>query len=427
MSGPIVVLSTLSTSLERELAARGRAVIVLVPRAVVHERARPDCAVRGVDRWDDYTELARLAADLERQGVVAVATTDERCLRAAAFLRAVLGLPGLGFDDAVAFTDKAVMKARLRAHGVAVAEGEVVHAVDDLPDVAARLGWPLLVKPRSGFSAISTHVIRDPAHLAQLRADGVLRRGPSIGTRHPALSATDGLGPLGSSPRGFLTEACVDVHVEFQCELLRRGGEEVYCLPFRYSAPLLQAGDRVGAAHIGSSSEDARRVREITRSAADALGLRDGFAHAEVFRLRDGTWLLGEIGARPGGAQTPRIMALQHGIDVVAQAADLVEGITTPLAVEEADQSTAWVSIPAPTGIVTAMTPVEELRALPGVVDVVMEIAVGDTSTGPLGSLAHAGYVFCAAATTERALALAASAAASCVIETTGSEVTAHA
>ncbi|MWV32235.1 ATP-grasp domain-containing protein [Rathayibacter iranicus] len=411
--------------MEEELVGKGAHVIVLVPRAVVTARMRQGFDAIPIDRWDDYTALADLVSVLEARGVIGIVTEDERCIRAAAFLRACLGLGGLTFEDAIAFTDKAIMKERLRAYRVPVADWRVVTSPAAVPDVAEELGWPVIVKPRVGFSAINTFVIKDYQHFARVDEEGVFSASPSIGVQHPALTATDGLGPLVDAPRGFLVEEFVDIAAEFHCELMVRGGEEIYCLPFVYPTPLLKnAGVTVGSAHIPLASEDAEQVREISRVSAFALGLRDGFAHAEVFRTSDGRWLLGEIGARPGGAQVPAIMDHQYGIGVTRLSADLALGADLEVTVEEKDGSVAWITIPAPTGVIVSMTDERDLRALPGVIDVHMELCVGDSASGPFGSLAYAGYVFCEAESTAEAIALARSAADRCRITVVHEAVT---
>lgn len=418
MTRLIAVLSTLRPSLEKELASRGCEVIVLAPSAISPERIEQGYETVPIDSWDDYAALGDVAERLERRGVTDIWTTDERCLRAAAFLRALLGIAGLSFEDAIAFTDKSAMKQRLADHDIPVAEWAVVRSVAEVPLVAERLGWPIVVKPRSGFSAINTFVVRNSEHFEELEASGAFTRSPDIGVQLPALSATSGLGSLVDSPRGFMVEACIDVVAEYHCEFLVSAGDEVYCLPFRYPTPMLQDGlQTVGSAHVPLESNEAREVQGLTRAAARVLGLRNGFAHAEVFLASDGRWLLGEIGARPGGAQVPKVMAHQYGLDVGRLAGDLVIGTRPQPKIHQGDRSIAWVSIPAPTGIVTFLTPVDELRSLPGVIDVVMEFAVGDVAAGPLGSLAYAGYVFCAADTTDNAFALAFQAAASCRVE----------
>jgi hypothetical protein len=75
----------------------------------------PANPIRTIDHWDNYNALARLAGELEALGATGVATIDEPCIRAAAFLRDQLGLPGQNHQSAVASTDKSVMKKRLAA------------------------------------------------------------------------------------------------------------------------------------------------------------------------------------------------------------------------------------------------------------------------------------------------------------------------
>lgn len=69
------------------------------------------------------------------------------------------------------------------------------------------------------------------------------------------------------------------------------------------------------------------RARELGFAAVRALGLEDGMTHMEWFEKADGTLAVGEIAARPPGAQLLHMTGVVHDIDVYrAWARAVVDG-----------------------------------------------------------------------------------------------------
>ncbi|MFD0391987.1 hypothetical protein ACFQ3Z_01400 [Streptomyces nogalater] len=59
---------------------------------------------------------------------------------------------------------------------------------------------------------------------------------------------------------------------------------------------------------------------------ADALGFRAGYLHGEFFIRDDGSFVMGEIAARLGGAELPTSHGLSRGFDMLAAVADVYVG-----------------------------------------------------------------------------------------------------
>jgi hypothetical protein len=64
---------------------------------------------------------------------------------------------------------------------------------------------------------------------------------------------------------------------------------------------------------MGREFDDAR---EVGRRAIEALGLETGFTHMEWFRRDDGSLAIGEIAARPPGANIVRMNSFAHDADM---------------------------------------------------------------------------------------------------------------
>jgi biotin carboxylase len=399
----IVVVSALRTTLEDSLADRGESVLAVVPSAVLAERralAAGRYEVLAVPDWDDLGQLVQLADTVSGFPVHAVETTDEPCLRPAALLRGLLQVEGgLSWQQAVAATDKAVQKTVLKQAGVAVADhrriatvAEAAHAADE------HLGWPVVVKPRRGFGTLGTHVVRDRTHLEELLGAGAFAGSASL----PAAMTASGLHQaMNEIPGGLVAEALVRVQAEYHVEILRDHGQELYAVPARYVAPVL--GSPLVGSVLLQPGDEHRTTTALARAAADALNLTTGFAHVEVLLDGAGVWRVGEIGLRPGGARVPHLLRLHHGIDVPELAADLATGARPHVRLSQAEHTTAWVSAVPPSGLVTAMAPVQEIGRLPGVIDAHTDLEIRSTAGGAHGSTALGTHVFAQGATAEDA------------------------
>ncbi|MGV0716112.1 hypothetical protein ABQE93_11980 [Mycolicibacterium sp. XJ662] len=389
----IVVLSLYRPRLEDHLAAQGEKILALIPESMrtAREASDPGYPVRTIERWDDYNELTRLAAEFESLGVTAVATIDEPCIRAAAFLRDLLGLPGQDHESAVACTDKSVMKRRLAARGIPVAEHRIVHSVAEIREFQDEIGDVIVVKPRSGFGTINTHRV-DRHDFDHLTAAGAFAPPRDLPEYFRSTSMMSDLGRV-----SYLVERYVDVVAEYHCELLLHEGEEVHCLAARYTNPVL-ADHAVGSVWLHHQSVEAAEVRKLTRAAASALGMTHGFGHCEVFRDRTGRWFVGEFASRPGGLMIPRSLKLSYGIDNLALLADQLAGRTPrkQLPDRRVPGAIAWLAIPVEPGVITDMPDEAQLLSLPGVIDAEIVMRPGDSSKGlTAGSMYHAAYVFC--------------------------------
>ncbi|MEZ0070280.1 hypothetical protein ABIA32_006332 [Streptacidiphilus sp. MAP12-20] len=417
-----VILTSNSAPHAEILRERGQEVLLVVPSSapIGHDAL----AVRRVSAWDAYGELAQLTVDLTNAGVVSVTTTDERCLPPAAWLRSKLGLPGLSWESAVAGTDKHLMKQRLHAAQIPVARHLAVPALDQVPAAADALGWPVVVKLRVGASMLGTARLDSEQDFWLARYNNVfgpLQVPSGWDAAHLDVGLTD-------APGGLMVEEALTLAAEYHVEVLRWAGEEVYVLPGRYNAPLLDTPHVVGSVFLPTGSEEAREVAALARATADALGLKTGFAHVEVMLTTDGDFVVGEIGLRPGGGKLQRLVEHQHGVQPFALQADLAMG-RRPLArlFPERDPI-AWATPFAPPGLVTGVTPLADILAMPGVVEAEETLSVGDLSVGRVGTAVTAGHVYATGPNAEVAMARAAQAAHAWQVQTVQSpSVPAHA
>lgn len=212
-------------------------------------------------------------------------------------VRRVMGIEGTSPTTADLFRDKARMKDELRRHGLPCARHQLIRSWADAEAFVAQVGFPLVLKPTAGMGCKSTWRIKS---LDELRgALGALHASPE----HPALAEE------------FLRGR------EFSFETITIGGQVQFQSATRYyptplevmETPWIQWCVVLPRTIDGPDYADARALGV---KAVQALGLETGMTHMEWFRRDDGSIAIGEIAARPPGANIVRLNSFAHDADM---------------------------------------------------------------------------------------------------------------
>jgi biotin carboxylase len=206
------------------------------------------------------------------------------------------GIKGTSARTAELFRDKAQMKDALRAAGLPVARHRTVTSEHDAREFAARVGFPIVLKPPAGMGAKATFRVNDEGALL-----GAVR-GMRVSAENPVLAEEFLRGrefsmetiTLGGRPRvhsiSHYLPPCLEVlenpWIQWTCLLPRELDQPVY-----------------------------DKARTMGFAAVEALGLDDGMTHMEWFERADGTPAIGEIAQRPPGANISLMTGLVHDID----------------------------------------------------------------------------------------------------------------
>lgn len=219
-------------------------------------------------------------------------------------VREQLGIAGMRVEAARNFRDKHRMKALFRQHGLPCARTELAHTADEAVRAAARVGYPVVVKPPEGAGAMATFRANDERQLreglAAFRFDG----SPTLveefmqGTEHSCESLTAGGTTFWQSVSHY-----------------RPTPLEVKATPWIQWAVLLPR-----------EQDDPREadIREAAQRALGVLGMDTGLSHMEWFRRPDGSIAISEVAARPPGAQITTLVSRAHDADLVEQWARLL-------------------------------------------------------------------------------------------------------
>ena len=246
--------------------------------------------------------------------VTGVLTYDEPLVTAAAEVAERLGVRGLSTSGAQNCRDKSRSRAALTQAGIAQPRYALVHDLDEAVEAAARIGYPVVAKPR-GMGA-SVGVVRADSADALRAAFGVAERARLAGP------------PVYED--GVLIEELVD-GPEVSIDGAVFGGEyRPFCLARKQlGAPpyFEEVGHLVDAADPLASDP---ALRALLAEAHRALGVRDGVTHTEV-RLGSRGPVIIEVNARLGGDMIPYLGKLATGIDPGLVAAQVAAGAAPSL------------------------------------------------------------------------------------------------
>ena len=311
-----------------------------------------------------------------------VAVDDEGTLLAATAAKA-LGLPHNPVAAVAATRDKYRLRRKMAATGLLSPRFERLSAEDDPVRSAQRMPFPCVLKPL--HLAASRGVMRaDDAKqfvvaferlVAILRAPDVVQRGSRL-ARH------------------LLVEAFIP-GTEVALEGLLVGGEltilAVFDKPDPLDGPFFEETLYVTPSRLPADVQ--ADLAAQTAKAVEAIGLREGPVHAEWRVNGHGAWLL-EIAARSIGGLCSRV--LQFGAGVSLEELILMHAGGADVAAYQRESAAAGVMmLPIPRrGVLRAVEGQESARRVPGIVGLMMTIALGQEVVPLPEGVQYLGFLF---------------------------------
>lgn len=261
-----------------------------------------------LDVFDPETSVRAARELAARRPVVGVYCYNEAAILAAACVADELGVPGPTPQAVAAVRDKGVTRDVLTQAGIRQPAVALVRTREEIEDASRRIGFPVVVKPRSlggsqGVVKASTHAdLASTLRIAQ-SATGAAMVNPSEVLVEEFLE-----GP----------EISIDAAV-FEGEYLpyliarKQLGSEPY---------FEEVGHTVAADDPLFEDEDLRKMLD---EAHRALGWTHGITHTEVKLTPNGPVIV-EVNGRLGGDLIPYLGRIANGIDSGAVQADVSLG-----------------------------------------------------------------------------------------------------
>lgn len=278
-------------------------------------------------------------------------------------IAARLGLPGNDHTLGWARRNKAAMRDRAADTGVRVPEFRRVGSLDQIAEAARDIGFPVIVKQTIGSGSYGVSVVGDEAGLAE--ATTVL----AVDRHHRPM-----------------TEWLVERYVrgpEYAVNFFSADGEHRLVDIWEYRQPDDRDYDFPlwDIVQIGPDHPDHARVERHVKQVLDAFGIRRGPSHTEVKCSGEDVYLI-ELAPRFSGGPAVEMWDRHSDIRPFHDAVECYLGRRPRLIDGDHGFRAVLGSVvirndDAP-GTLVAVYGLDELRALPGVADVLVEFQPGD-------------------------------------------------
>lgn len=369
-------------SVER-LSAEGFRVVT-----VDRDPAAPAHAVADAVELGSVADAAFVAQAAKRQNADVIVPGTEAGVVAAAAAAEQLGLAGLGLASALRCTDKIALREAWAAAGLAQPRFRAL-GDDDGAEAVRAFGLPAVVKParNGGSKGVSVLLEDGEVDAAVAEAKNNAPDGRWIVEAYVP-------GPLLTAD-GFVRESEV---------LVAMLGDVVTQDQTRYRVNMAL---NYPAAFAPATLAEART---LIADAVRALGLRRGAFHVECIVGPSGVELV-ELAARGGGSYlSSTLVELVSGLSGPVTFARLLIGDDVPLTPTRAAGATLRF-LQAPDGLLREVRGVAEARALPGIVELGIDLAPNGRGGVVANDNARHGFIVATGPTRDEAVARADAAA----------------
>ncbi|MGH3734839.1 MAG: ATP-grasp domain-containing protein [Micromonosporaceae bacterium] len=263
-----------------------------------------------VDTLDAEAVLGAARELAETGRIGGLVCFDEARIEATAVVATALGLPTTPADAIARCRDKHLTRQALATAGVPQARSAAVRSPEEAVEVAARFGYPVVLKPRNLAASFGVRQADSPEEVAVAyhKARGItLPEAPEY--YEDGVLVEEYL----SGPEISIDSACFD-------------GEVVPLAIAHKESGFPPAFEEVG--HVVDAADPLYRdpeLTEIVTAAHRALGFHTGMTHLELKRTAEGFKVI-ELNGRLGGDLIPYLGQLASGVDLSLAAAAVACG-----------------------------------------------------------------------------------------------------
>ncbi|MFG3048630.1 ATP-grasp domain-containing protein [Streptomyces sp. NPDC048241] len=337
--------------------------------------------VVSVDTSDIEATVAavRALAATEPEPIRAVAAFAGHGVPAAAAVAADLGLPFVGEQVARTVRDKYAMREAFASQNVPQPAYGLARTIDEAVTQAARIGFPLVLKPLIDNDSGYFRRVDDVAELTEHFP--VVQRGAWSGIAPNPLYAW----MVETYDSALLLEEYLpgaEVSVE---SVVVDGQAHVVAI---HDKPVPAEGPYFVDVHYATPSrvpaEVRERIVELTAASHRAVGIATGAVHTEFRIQSDGTPKILETAARLGGGPIYQSVLLSTGVDMVVAVLDVASGRTPDLTPKSAPTPAGfYLFFAEKAGRISGISGVDEAGRNPRVHEISLYRKVGDAVDVP--------------------------------------------
>ena len=299
---------------------------------------------------DTTSPTAVAAAIRTRAGSAAagVTTSSERAVSVTAGVAALLGLPGENPDAMARCRDKTEQRRAMSTAGLRTPAFCVCASPDAAAAAAARIGFPVVVKPAVGTGSVG---VRSCGWAQEVRDWAATLLTPTRAADRAADSAV-------------LVEEQID-GPEFSVETV--GGKVLGVTATRLGRqPYFVESGHDFPADLPEAT--ARRIANEALQALAALDVGVIAAHTEIRYDADGPVVI-EVNPRLAGGMIPQLIHWAHDIDPVSAVIELATGVNAKTASQMRRYAAIRFVIPERNGTLEEVAGLSAARRMPGVVE----------------------------------------------------------
>ncbi|MFJ8748409.1 ATP-grasp domain-containing protein [Streptomyces sp. NPDC102441] len=347
--------------------------------------------VVSVDTSDIQATLAavRDLAASEPEPIRAVAAFVGHSVPAAAAVAYELGLPCVSEQAAHAVRDKYAMRQAFDSADIPQPVYGLARTVEEALDLAARIGFPLVVKPLIDNDTMYLRRVDDSEELTEHFA--TIQRGGWSGIKDDPLYGW----AIDKYEYAIILEEYLpgpEISVE---SIVVEGQAHVVAI---HDKPLPMDGPYFADVHFTTPSrlpaEVQQRVHDLAAAANRAIGIDVGATHTEFRIQEDGTPKILETAARLGGGPVYQSVLLSTGVDMVTAVLDTASGRKPDLSSRPEPTPTGFYLFFAErAGRISAITGVPEAQLDSHVHELSLYRKTGDTVDVPPRAWQSHGHV----------------------------------
>ncbi|MCP1181951.1 ATP-grasp domain-containing protein [Paenibacillus sp. 1781tsa1] len=350
--------------------------ILLVEQGYEQFYSLPEGLFSAVFEVEDITRIDQVEEVFERildeYDVERVIAPTENVVETGGYLRSRFGIPGIQKNQAETVRNKWIMKETLRQAGIHTSQTRIASNAVQIRKIVAGIGFPIIIKPISGWATIMTYRLNNQEELEQYISHSWNRESVLI--------------------EEFITGR------EFHIDSIVSEGELVFSSVSEYLFNCLEIvqNDRPSGTicyPANTHYEYVERMQSFNEEIIRTLGIRNSVFHAEVFLLPNGEICFGEIGARIGGIVIiPPMVLNSHQVNLFDAAIQTELGIYEAPTLVNTGKYTGAVNFPSAVGKIESISSAEDFKSMEGLIDIRINFTSGQSISGGRDTMSRSGF-----------------------------------
>lgn len=286
------------------------------------------------------------------------------------FARA-LSLPSLSQEQVLWVRDKVKMKEKLRELGLSVMDFQPINSLSDISEFAEKQGFPVMFKRRKGFSSIDAYKISSADDIRNL--------------------------PVNIKPEKFMVEK-FNTDPEWIIDALVQDNKVldtfISCVPV---SPIWAVVENKINTHITTPDKPQHfdfQPQDLMQRVVNGMNLKNGYIHMELFISDKGKPTICEFGWRMAGCKIPEDHSIAYGFDIYDTFLDIMTGRKAKLKYSKNKKYVGDLYLPNKPGIISSITPLEELLKYEGAIGGKMFVKKGTFVKPRRAGNEASGYIF---------------------------------